>query len=82
MTSKVIKGRCGKCNGNLAAETDMHGTYMRCIMCSRTVEITQEYPLVSGSGISSLREPAPPLVSSSRACILRATMMSDSGDPW
>ena len=82
MTSKVIKGRCGKCNGNLAAETDMHGTYVRCIMCSRTVEITQEYPLVSGSGISSLREPAPPLVSSSRACILRATMMSDSGDPW
>ena len=77
--------RCGRCGGNLAAEEDIHGIYVKCIMCSRSVEITRKNPCVPSASAHNPRlEPARRTLSTRGAgtALFQAMMMTDSGSPW
>ena len=77
--------KCGRCGGNLAAEQDIHGIYVKCLMCSRSVEITRETPYVpAASAHNPYLHPvrAPRSTRGGGPAMLQAIMMTDSGSPW
>lgn len=38
----MLTKKCQKCGGDLFVETDLYGTYLKCLQCGYTRDLTQE----------------------------------------
>ena len=77
--------KCQRCGGSLAAESDRHGAYVRCLMCPFSVDITRENTGANGATNNSIPSNFMAPVTRVRHNNLprwQAMSMVDSGRPW